>query len=109
MSPENSKEVNSAQTWRAEDLNQQKILRSSTPVRKEAVTDSLHSLETGPVIKKELLKEIMADKPEKKAHIPRNVANNVKKLLENNASGIWVSRFLVEYAVSGVQSAGGLR
>lgn len=67
--------------------------------------ESLHSLEelSPPRMKKRLLEDIKAPAPPDSEAtnktVPWEVVSKVKSLLSANKSGIWVSRFLMEYKV----------
>ena len=66
--------------------------------------DSLHSLELSPQMKKKFLDDIRSNprsvSPGVKP-VPRPLMGQIKALLQANKSGIWVSRFLMEFKVRG--------
>jgi hypothetical protein len=70
-----------------------------------AVKDSLHSIELSPVMKKKFLDGLTAPTrsvSKKQRAVPSDIIGKIKTLLLANKSGIWISRFLMEYMVSGV-------
>ena len=72
------------------------------PKKRDAgVSSSLHSLELSPQMKKKVLDDIRRPlpAPEVKKSVPKDVSSKIKALLQANQSGIWVSRFLMEFRV----------
>lgn len=77
--------------------------RRKTHTSPNKAANSLHSLDISPPqLKKQLLEEMRASDPNedtRRKTVPQEVVRKVKSLLLANKSGIWVSRFLMEYKV----------
>lgn len=88
----------------ASDGHQSVVHEAKKPVSNESKPrDSLHSLELSPQMKKKLWDKIKAPEPSTRTTtkpIPWVVESKIKSLLLANKSGIWVSRFLIEFKVS---------
>lgn len=96
---ENGDTVRSAQG----DGRPEQVTTPLRPKKREGVEvkGSLHSLELSPQMKKKLLDDIRRPfpAPEEKKSVPWAVLSKIKALLQANRSGIWVSRFLMEFRV----------